>query len=309
MKCYSMFFLFGVAFAAVTPKKDRVMHHSLSDKEPGTHDYDHDAFVGAEEAEEFEKLSPEESQRRLGIMADKIDKDGNGKITQAELEDWIHFVQTRYVREDAERQFKSYDNNDDSKIDWEEYMQTAYGFVKDEDAEYRKHDNVNYTKLIHRDQRRFKTADKENDDALTLEEFQIFLHPEEFEHMRNIVALETLEDIDKNQDGFVDVEEYIGDMHDKDSGEEPEWLPTEREHFFEFRDVNKDGKMDAKEVKNWIMPDDYDHIKSESLHLINISDDDKDGELTKEEIVNHYDNFVGSQATEWGEALNRHDEF
>jgi hypothetical protein len=31
--------------------------------------------------------------------------------------------------------------------------------------------------------------------------------------------------------------------------------------------------------------------------------------LTKEEILSKYDLFVGSQATDFGEALNRHDEF
>ena len=35
----------------------------------------------------------------------------------------------------------------------------------------------------------------------------------------------------------------------------------------------------------------------------------QDRKLTKEEILHHQDVFVGSRATEWGEYLNRHDEF
>ena len=35
----------------------------------------------------------------------------------------------------------------------------------------------------------------------------------------------------------------------------------------------------------------------------------QDGELTKEEILEKHDAFVGSQATDFGEALTRHDEF
>lgn len=35
----------------------------------------------------------------------------------------------------------------------------------------------------------------------------------------------------------------------------------------------------------------------------------QDKKLTKEEILNNYDLFVGSQATDFGEALTRHDEF
>jgi calumenin len=35
----------------------------------------------------------------------------------------------------------------------------------------------------------------------------------------------------------------------------------------------------------------------------------QDGSLTKEEVLDKYEVFVGSQATDFGEALRRHDEF
>ena len=37
--------------------------------------------------------------------------------------------------------------------------------------------------------------------------------------------------------------------------------------------------------------------------------DVQDGKLSKEEIVNNVDLFAGSQATEWGQFMTRHDEF
>lgn len=43
--------------------------------------------------------------------------------------------------------------------------------------------------MLPRDERRFKTADVDGDLAATREEFTAFLHPEEFEHMKNIVVL------------------------------------------------------------------------------------------------------------------------
>lgn len=63
------------------------------------------------------------------------------------------------------------------------------------------------------------------------------------------------------------------------------------------------------QVKNWIIPPDFDHAEAESRHLIYESDSDADQKLTKEEILAKYDIFVGSQATDFGEALARHDEF
>lgn len=57
------------------------------------------------------------------------------------------------------------------------------------------------------------------------------------------------------------------------------------------------------------MPPDYDHANAEAKHLIFESDTDEDQKLTKEEILEKYDLFVGSQATDFGEALLNHDEF
>ena len=59
------------------------------------HEYDHEAFLG-DEAHEFDDLSPEESQRRLAEIVDKIDTDKNGLVSVEELRDWIKFTQSRY---------------------------------------------------------------------------------------------------------------------------------------------------------------------------------------------------------------------
>ena len=60
---------------------------------------------------------------------------------------------------------------------------------------------------------------------------------------------------------------------------------------------------------NWWPLSDYDHTEAEAKHLIYESDTDGDSKLSKEEILANYDLFVGSQATDFGEALTRHDEF
>lgn len=52
-------------------KKDRVIDRELSDKEHFQNEqhntqYDHEAFLGEDEAKTFAQLPPEESRRRLG---------------------------------------------------------------------------------------------------------------------------------------------------------------------------------------------------------------------------------------------------
>ena len=70
-----------------------------------------------------------------------------------------------------------------------------------------------------RDHRRWKLADLDNDGELNREEFKAFLHPEDQDHMKDIVVTETLEDIDKDGDGAINVDEYIGDMYRDDESE------------------------------------------------------------------------------------------
>ncbi|KAM6436309.1 calumenin isoform 2-T2 [Liasis olivaceus] len=299
------------ALSKPTEKKDRVHHDpQLSDKvhdDAQNFDYDHDAFLGADEAKTFDQLTPEESKERLGMIVAKIDTDKDGFVTEGELKDWIKKAQKKYVFDNVARQWQEYDMNQDGLISWDEYRNVTYDtYLDDPDPD----DGFNYKQMMVRDERRFKMADKDGDLIATKEEFTAFLHPEEYDYMKDIVVQETMEDIDKNGDGFINLEEYIGDMysHDGDT-EEPEWVKTEREQFLEFRDKNHDGKMDTEETKDWILPSDYDHAEAEARHLVYESDQDKDGKLTKEEIVDKYDLFVGSQATDFGEALVRHDEF
>lgn len=67
-----MCFALCVVYATSKPteKKDRVHHDAqLSSKEHddgANFDYDHDAFLGEEEAKSFDDLTPEESKNRLG---------------------------------------------------------------------------------------------------------------------------------------------------------------------------------------------------------------------------------------------------
>nr|CAD7200967.1 unnamed protein product [Timema douglasi]CAD7573722.1 unnamed protein product [Timema californicum] len=297
-------------------KKERVLDNELSDQEHYQHEehnaqYDHEAFLG-EDAKTFDQLTPEESRRRLGLIVDKIDKDEDGFVNQEELKDWIQFTQKRYIVDDVERQWKTHNPENKEKITWDEYKKMVYGFMDDMDQNELEKDEegFSYQNMLRRDRRRWDVADTDGDSALTHEEFSGFLHPEETGHMRDIVVLETMEDIDKDKDGKISLLEYIGDMYRGSDGEdEPEWVKNEREQFSTYRDKDGDGFMDQEEVKNWIIPPDFDHALAESRHLIYESDSDADQKLTKEEILNKYDLFVGSQATDFGEALARHDEF
>ncbi|XP_071256024.1 reticulocalbin-1-like isoform X1 [Salvelinus alpinus] len=244
-------------------------------------------------------------------IVERIDGDGDGFVTITELKAWIKRVQKRYVYENVAKVWTDYDLNKDNKISWDEYKQATYGYYLSNPEEFEEAtDQFSFKKMLPRDESRFQTADLNGDLAADREEFTSFLHPEEFDHMKDIVVQETLEDIDKNGDGHVDEDEYIADMFShEEGGPEPDWVRTERDQFSDFRDLNKDGKMDVAEIRHWILPQDYDHAMAEARHLVYESDQDKDTMLTKEEILENWNMFVGSQATNYGEDLTKnHDE-
>jgi len=287
-----------VATAVPTDKFSDAKHD-----ESGTHNdnYDHDAFLGKDHGHDFDELSPEESKKQLGKLFHKVDKDGNGLVTLEEMKFWIKYTQERYVRDDANNQFGSSDADKDGKVSWAEWKNVTYGPEEDDAEEVKK--------LVEKDEKRFNKADKNGDKSLDKDEFVPFMHPENDPDMKSVVVEETLADIDKDHDGKISIDEYIGDLwpEEERGGEEPEWLKTEREQFTAHRDKDKNGFMDKEEVADWIMPDDFDHIDSEASHLVSESDTDKDGSISKEEMIEKYELFVGSQATDFGEAL-KHEE-
>lgn len=317
LACFSLLAV-GLAIPKADDQTNRVKEKILSDEkhynddQEHNLDYDHEAFLGEQEAKTFDQLSPEESQQRLGIIVDKIDKDKDGSVTLDELKDWIKYTQRKYIMDDVDRQWSSHNPDNKEKITWEEYKKTTYGFMDDpeENNNINEDDGYSYRDMLRRDERRWGLADQDSDGALTKEEFINFLHPEEASHMQDVVIVETMEDIDKDKDNRISLEEYIGDMYRGEGGEEePDWVKNERDQFGQFRDKDGDGYMNKEEVRQWILPPDYDHAEAEAKHLIFESDSDKDDKLTKEEILEKYDLFVGSQATDFGEALTRHDEF
>ncbi|CAG7721114.1 unnamed protein product [Allacma fusca] len=309
-----IFITLCTAFALPKHASDtkRLVEKPLSEQEhflEGNHNtaYDHEAFLG-EEAKQFDDLSPEESRRRLGLIFDKIDANKDGLIQSYELKKWIEWTQRRYIIADGETQWRIHNPERKDKILWSEYRKSTYSFLDEENRE--SNDFKTYSRMIERDRRRWQVADENGDDALTQEEFLNFIHPEGTPHMHDLIVIETIEDIDKDGDGRISMEEYIQDLYRGDPGdEEPSWVTSERETFSQYRDKNGDGYLDQSEVKQWIMPDDFDQAAAETSHLIHASDANNDGNLTKQEVLDKYDVFVGSQATDFGEALIKHDEF
>ena len=81
--------------------------------------------------------------------------------------------------------------------------------------------------------------------------------------MKEIVVVETMEDIDKDKNGYISLEEYIGDMYRGIKNEdEPDWVRNEREQFQNYRDKNKEALL--KELKSFLEADSWEELNRQS---------------------------------------------
>ena len=108
-------------------------HATLSDSEhyekgkEHNLDYDHEAFLGRGHGHDFDKLSEEESKRRLRIIVGKIDVNKDGSVVEDELFEWIERQRTRYMWEMLDDVIRDDDKNKDGKLTWQEYKSSHYG--------------------------------------------------------------------------------------------------------------------------------------------------------------------------------------
>lgn len=257
------------------------------------------------EAEEFDNLPPEESKRRLRLLVKKMDTNSDEFVDRHELKAWILRSFKKLSEEEAEDRFEDLDENNDDRVSWSEYIKDVYGIESEDGIKSNAIDDTEESKLMQDDRQMFDSADTDNDGYLSLEEHVKFHSPEEHPEMLPIILQQTLRDKDLNKDGRIDFREFIGDQgknHDK------EWLVLEKEKFDKDFDKDGDGYLNHIEILSWIVPSNEEVANEEVDHLMVASDDNHDDRLSYDEIIDKYEVFVGSEATDYGDHLQNIDE-
>ncbi len=84
------------------------------------------------EAEEFDHLSPEESKKRLKVLCERMDKNGDSFVDKAELQAWIHQSLQKLDEEEVRERLDEMDDDGDKAISWHEYSKDAFGDDEEE---------------------------------------------------------------------------------------------------------------------------------------------------------------------------------
>ncbi|RWS28595.1 calumenin-A-like protein [Leptotrombidium deliense] len=261
---------------------------------------DGEAVLGSKEKVlEYNELPPEEAKRRLAILVTEKGMDANkdGFVDKQELTQWVLHSFRTLAEEEGEEQLKEEDENNDGFVSWEEHL--TDNFSVDETVD------VTEQEMIREDKALWSAADIDKNGLLDAKEFAAFNSPEEFEHMFDTLHSLTMNKRDKNNDGLLTFEEFVMDENGVVPQLKSETYVSEKERFDYDYDVDKDGKLNKKEVLRWLIPDNRELAEAEADHLIASSDGDDDGKLSVFEIINNYEIFVGSESTDFGERLTK----
>lgn len=251
--------------------------------EPPVHDTEDEDSVWAKE-----HLSKDQFQQ----IHKKVDASGDGKITVQELLDFSGLTRNSIVKKDAAEGFPGMDGDDDGKISLAELLENTVGpDTGKEDADEKA--------MRELDTAKFKAADKNGDGFLDKDESVGFLYPELNDGVLVLVAENSLKTMDKNSDGELDHDEFwaVSKSADEDDidNEMPnqDILDNQKEEFGKL-DLNKNGKLDASELKHW--ESGRFHTEDALTHLFGLADEDEDGFVTASELDKsrlHLSNHIG----------------
>ncbi|XP_045458854.1 reticulocalbin-2 [Melitaea cinxia] len=253
-------------------------------------EFDHEAILGSvKEAEEYDKLSPEEAKQRLEQLLPKMDVNGDSYISNYELKAWIIKSFKKLSQEEAEERMEEADINQDGVVTWAEYLKDAFGVSAEEEID--PEDTGDTGLLVREEQAMWAAADKNGDGELDFQEFTVFTNPEEHVEMHELLINQTLREKDRDGDGMVSFDEYLGD---RGSQQDKEWLIAEKDKFDHELDRDRNGLLSPQELHRWLVPDNEEIADEEAAHLVASADDDGDGKLSYREVLRHHRVFVGS---------------
>ncbi|GFO42632.1 reticulocalbin-2-like protein [Plakobranchus ocellatus] len=312
-----MVLLCGLTLIHGVPETHHHGAHKTDHFKDGKHNpvFDQEALLGTRKVDDVADLDTDVRLRRLRILAKSHDTNTNGIIEKNELKAWVMESFRMLDREEAMEKFGEDDDNADGKVTLDELFEKQYGYTAAElaqrksgtfkktaagdDDEDDDDDDEETFELMKDDEARFHAADLDKDGSLDENEYLAFSQPYDYPHMFEVEMARSMKEFDKDKDGFVSMEEFIG----QSGVEQDEESRLSSVTNFEDLDLDKDGKLTSEEMRPYSVPDNNEVAVEEAEHLINMCDEDNDGKLSIEEIVTKEDEFMGSSVTDYGQNL------
>ncbi|XP_050302095.1 45 kDa calcium-binding protein isoform X2 [Anthonomus grandis grandis] len=251
----------------------------------------------------------------------QADKDNNNKLDLNELSLWIRSKIVEHISEAVGNNYDLFVQIDsDPKngvVTWKEYhsyflKKRGFGakYVNSHDERRHKGLKRSLKEQIMKDKALWSEAAKTKPDALTVDEFLAFTHPESSVSNQLALVDELFDKFDRDGDEVLTENEFAV-LHTEGAGDETLIVRQEEEQRrLEFRtsiDLNGDGSADRRELLHYVAPQSPRHAEHEAEALLSLADIDRDNALTLDEILARPDLFIKSKMVDTARSF--HDEF
>lgn len=288
-------------------------------------DFDEKLLWGGEDEEDedypdddpFDDWHPDELEEhirneRFEKLVKKMDENSDGFVDKTELVHWtlraLQNMDSRELKED----YEIANSDADDGVSWNEYVSNIYGVAAEKRDDFTVQDLEDsselqdYNRNYHRELAKFNAADKDGNEKLDFKEYEAFYNPGKDKEQTKAAIDAAVKSVDKNGDGSLSLEEFLGDFKVADYKGTEDFVDQEKE-IFKDMDIDGNGELNGDELVLWIQQDNGEIAMDETIHLIETADSDEDGKLTHEEVMHAMEDFIESDATEYGYML-KHDE-
>ncbi|KAF5303096.1 hypothetical protein FQR65_LT08428 [Abscondita terminalis] len=251
----------------------------------------------------------------------KADENKDRQLDSKELSKWIRLKIIEHITRAVSNNYILFSKIDvnpkNGEISWKEYHKYFLKKRGFSNKYIRNHDEKRHKGLqrpikeqIMRDKASWLEAAKSDPDALTLEEFLAFTHPESSATNQLTLVDELYDRFDRDGDELLTEDEFAT-LQTQDGDEETIVIrQDENERRIEFRkaiDLNGDGKADRRELLRYVAPQSPRHSEHEAEALLALADSNHDDVLSLDEILAHPDLFLKSKMVDTAQSF--HDEF
>lgn len=222
-----------------------------------------------------------ESQQMLGLHS-KLDLDGDGKASFTEIMTYAYDMRALRAKKDVEAILHDMDTDKDGKLSLNEMINDEWG--GDEENFPRKYGlrsefsfRLGGAGNKELEIQKFKLADLNGDQLLSVEEFPAMFYPETHQGVLELMVAETMKIKDLDRNGQLDAKEFYGEDEDEDLE-----ISEEEEADFQSLDSDGNGQLSLEELKAWDSGKFY--IEAAMRELFEISDKNSDTHITADEF-------------------------
>lgn len=258
-----------------------------------------------------------EDEKLLISVHKKADMNNDGYLNLDELETWMiqkvkeHFqtaVRDNYLI------FTSLDKDHNGRVTWNEYhinFMIQQGFNKtyaSKHPENHRHLKRKVQEKILLDRAAWSEAANSDPEALNIDEFMTFRHPEHSHVSLINMVNDIINSLDNDGDEILTEDEFADMPSDNEENQSlAEWKMQRRKEFRDNIDMNRDGKVTREELLMYNDPENPVHSRNEARKLIRIADVNKDELLSLSEVLAKKESFLGSKMVDTARSF--HDEF